>query len=210
MSCNSLNRDWRCYWQMDSTIKWWIDFGSSLFSFFLLFYSSQLTMMKRSCCSVFHYFGFGFWRSFCSEWVLYLAFGFLYKSICFFERHKIFLSWYRSRSCENDHLSFLQYTLLVFSTFTVAPMSEEIEKHVVRKFEICQRLGKGVSCNNCALLDANVSYLYSIYLFVRHMVLFGRQLKSVHVRLLPWRNALMLSVMEQMPSVLFVRLCIFR
>ena len=24
-------------------------------------------------------------------------------------------------------------------------MSEEIERHVVRKFEICQRLGKGVS-----------------------------------------------------------------
>ena len=24
-------------------------------------------------------------------------------------------------------------------------MTEEIERHVVRKFEICQRLGKGVS-----------------------------------------------------------------
>lgn len=26
-------------------------------------------------------------------------------------------------------------------------MSEEIERHVVRKFEICQRLGKGVRYN---------------------------------------------------------------
>ena len=25
-------------------------------------------------------------------------------------------------------------------------MSEDIERHVVRKFEICQRLGKGVRC----------------------------------------------------------------
>ena len=31
-------------------------------------------------------------------------------------------------------------------------MSEEIERHVVRKFEICQRLGKGVS-NNIKLVS---------------------------------------------------------
>ena len=29
-------------------------------------------------------------------------------------------------------------------------MSEELERHVVRRFEICQRLGKGVSCHDCS------------------------------------------------------------
>ena len=49
-------------------------------------------------------------------------------------------------------------------------MSEEIERHVVRKFEICQRLGKGVSeisiiCN---------LYLQSVFIH-RHMELCGKQ-----------------------------------
>ena len=29
-------------------------------------------------------------------------------------------------------------------------MSEELERHVVRRFEICQRLGKGVSGHGCS------------------------------------------------------------
>lgn len=33
-------------------------------------------------------------------------------------------------------------------------MSEDIERHVVRKFDICQRLGKGVSLCQCFLSDA--------------------------------------------------------
>lgn len=34
-------------------------------------------------------------------------------------------------------------------------MTEVIERHVVRKFEICQRLGKGVSCSACSLTIAH-------------------------------------------------------
>jgi hypothetical protein len=33
-------------------------------------------------------------------------------------------------------------------------MSEDIERHVVRKFDICQRLGKGVSLHHYFLSDA--------------------------------------------------------
>lgn len=45
-------------------------------------------------------------------------------------------------------------------------MSEDIERHVVRKFEICQRLGKGVS--------SLVSVLLYHYNCIRPMVLFGK------------------------------------
>ena len=61
-------------------------------------------------------------------------------------------------------------------------MSEEIEKHILRKYEICQKLGKGVrACcgcvkRGCQLLANRCSF--------RLMALSGRQLTNEPGR--PW------------------------
>ena len=62
-------------------------------------------------------------------------------------------------------------------------MTEEIERHVVRKFEICQRLGKGVRVVIIIdLLLLLLMMMIFIYLLIRHMVLYGKVLKNEHVK----------------------------
>lgn len=84
--------------------------------------------------------------------------------------HELDMSW-------NDIFSFYTVAFYYFiSSFHFEKseetnrMSEDIEKHVVKKFEICQRLGKGVSLS--------WSLYWSLILF-RPTVLFGKLLKSV-------------------------------
>lgn len=42
-------------------------------------------------------------------------------------------------------------------------MSEEVDKHVLRRFEICQKLGKGVSRVRCARWKSSDLRLFSIH-----------------------------------------------
>lgn len=61
-------------------------------------------------------------------------------------------------------------------------MTEEIERHVVRKFEICQRLGKGVSWlsilprNCCSTLNDFFPTASTFWrMLKRRMGLFGKR-----------------------------------
>ena len=73
-------------------------------------------------------------------------------------------------------------------------MGEEVEKHILRKYEILQKLGKGVRFQYIVFWHAHVSRISScnhrlltgashVYLFlVRRMELFGKPSISVHAK----------------------------
>ena len=46
------------------------------------------------------------------------------------------------QACENAATSLSP----LYTKRDLEKMSEDIDKHVLRKYEICQKLGKGVSC----------------------------------------------------------------
>lgn len=77
-------------------------------------------------------------------------------------------------------------------------MSEEIDKQVFRKYDILQRLGKGVSQLVAVLKDPIQASIQSRLALCRHMALYGKQLRKKVARQQLSKRSLMLFRMRPM------------